>query len=327
VSELFRDDRVSTNAVIEAHVARARGGVVREQLPIIDVNARTSGNGTPSSGRAMTSRPMGDAQTEGNADRNGQPTSLDIPSARQGSSTGHRAPNVPRAVAQPRSAKALLIPGVALAVAAVAVIVFFARSSHEAGMRSPEAGSARPISVEPVPLPSPAPPPPVAHPVEPARPAKPAMIDVEIRVSPESAQVAIDGENVEGNPYTGHLPSDDATHHIRATAPGYIAKSRAVVFNANVTLELSLERNEPPQSSAASSPPVRTPARPALRPVAPSRTPDAAHPEPARAPDPVPARPAEPPSETKPPAADIDPSGGTKPRRPIDPNNPYGGAP
>jgi hypothetical protein len=38
-------------------------------------------------------------------------------------------------------------------------------------------------------------------------------------------------------------------------------------------------------------------------------------------------RPVEPPSDAKPAGSDVDPTGGVKPRRPIDPNNPYGGAP
>src|ERR1043166_2466035 len=58
VSELFREDRANTNSVIEAHIARARGGPVREKLPIIDVASRAVGSPTPSGERAMTRPPF-----------------------------------------------------------------------------------------------------------------------------------------------------------------------------------------------------------------------------------------------------------------------------
>src|SRR5262245_9384907 len=72
VSELFREDRANTNSVIEAHIARARGGPSREKLPIIDVASRAVGSPTPSGERAMT-RPPFDPEFA---------TSPDTPSAR-----------------------------------------------------------------------------------------------------------------------------------------------------------------------------------------------------------------------------------------------------
>src|ERR1044071_7312916 len=72
VSELFREDRSNTNAVIEAHIARLRGGTVREKLPIIDVASRSVGSPTPSGERALT-RPPFDPENV---------TSPDTPSAR-----------------------------------------------------------------------------------------------------------------------------------------------------------------------------------------------------------------------------------------------------
>jgi serine/threonine-protein kinase len=49
VTEMFREDRTTTNALIEAYVANARSGVSRDGLPIIDVTSRSPGGGTPSS--------------------------------------------------------------------------------------------------------------------------------------------------------------------------------------------------------------------------------------------------------------------------------------
>jgi hypothetical protein len=40
VSDLFRDDRVRVNGVIESHLARIRGDAPREALPVLDVAAR-----------------------------------------------------------------------------------------------------------------------------------------------------------------------------------------------------------------------------------------------------------------------------------------------
>jgi serine/threonine protein kinase len=52
VSELFREDRINTSGVIEAHLARARRGGVRDKLPVIDVASRMgSGSPTPSDER------------------------------------------------------------------------------------------------------------------------------------------------------------------------------------------------------------------------------------------------------------------------------------
>jgi serine/threonine protein kinase len=210
VSELFRDDRATTNAVIEAHVARARGGAVREQLPVIDV-ARTSA--------ASSSSSLAKARTE---------SSL---SARA------RAPQpVPQAVVErPRRPRWVwLVAGGAVVVGAVGVIAATAPRDVKPIVHA---------VIEPV-----APPPrPAVRPVEPA----PTAVALEIRVSPDGATISIDGKPVEGNPYLGRFATDNLVHHIRATAPGFLPKSRAVSFLNNVTLDLSLERAEAP------APPVR----------------------------------------------------------------------
>src|SRR5262249_49076543 len=123
------------------------------------------------------------------------------------------------------------------------------------------------------------------------------------------------------NPFSKQYPHDTETHHVRASAPGYVAKSIAVGFNANVTLDMSLERVAPPPTPPP--PPPRIIVRP-RQPEPPRRV--ETKPQ-------EPPRPAERPVETRkhaeskpppPPTPEIDPHGGSKPRRPIDPNNPYG---
>jgi hypothetical protein len=105
---------------------------------------------------------------------------------------------------------------------------------------------------------------------------------------------------------------------VHAAAPGYVAKSVPVTFNANVTLDISLERQPPP------------PAPPPPRYVQKSHAPEPVHAkadpprtEPATQPPPPPpvTPPVAPPELVKPPGdIGLNP---VKPRRPIDPSNPY----
>jgi hypothetical protein len=160
------------------------------------------------------------------------------------------------------------------------------------------------------------------------------LIDVEIHVTPETATVSIDGQEVSGNPFAGQYATDNVVHHVRVTAPGYVTKSVPVPFNGNVTLDLSLERVPPPASPSRTASPAHPPPRvvPPTRTLpAPSRAESPRSAESPRAPEPAPAaaRPAvtEPaPVETRPATTptEVDPRGGNAPRRQIDPNNPYG---
>jgi serine/threonine protein kinase len=311
VSELFREDRANTNTVIEAHIARMRGGTVREKLPIIDVASRSVGSPTPSGERAMT-RPPFDP---------GVMTSADTPSARLADESSSL--SEPRRPMQPRrDLRPVIITAVAGVVVGIVVIFLVARLTHDA---SPVT-RAEPAPPTPPPAAVAVAPAPVAHdppapPAPPPRP-KPALVDVEIRVSPATATVMIDDKLVDGNPFSKQYPADTETHHVRAAAPGYVAKSVSVAFNANVTLDMSLERLAPPP------PPVATPARPPQR----TRQPEPPHkPDPPRPAEPAVRAPEPPPTQAPPPppqpelvkpAGEISPNP-TKPRRTIDPSNPY----
>jgi hypothetical protein len=217
-----------------------------------------------------------------------------------------------------------------------AIVVLVARSGNEIVMPSSVAES-RPgpsAAIAPAPL--------VVAPATTAEAATVApaprptpLIDVEIHVTPETATVSIDGQDVRGNPFAGQYVTDSAVHHIRVAAPGYVTKSVPVPFSGNVTLDLSLERvppTAPPPRTTSSHPgprvvpaPRTPPAPPRTEPPRSAESPRAAEPAPA----PAPARPpaTEPASgETRPATTptDIDPRGGNAPRRQIDPNNPYG---
>ncbi len=298
VSELFHDDRASTNGVIEAHVARARGGTLRDTLPVIDVALRLSvGSPTPSEER-RPAKPLADAETE-------QATSRDSPSARLAEASSSASD--PHRRERLRRFKAILVASIAGVVAASAVILYVSRATLGSEPVAPPVPSAKPVAAPPAPAPPPAAP-------------KPGYIDVQIQVSPATAMVSIDDADIEldGHPFHRRYLSDNSDHRVYASAPGYVAKSVTVVFNANVTLDLSLERIAD-----------AVPARPA-RATGPAHSSQPGHTVPAHAAEPDPPRSApaaRPPSEPPAKPPDVDPAGGNKPRRPIDPNNPYGGGP
>jgi serine/threonine-protein kinase len=313
VSELFREDRANTNAVIEAHIARLRGGTVREKLPIIDVASRSVGSPTPSGERALT-RPPFDPENV---------TSPDTPSARMVDDASSQASEPRRPVQPRRDLRPVIITAVAGVVVGIVVIFLVARLTHDTGpvtRAEPAPPTPQALPVAPT---QPTPPPAVvqAPPAPPAPPARPPMVDVEIRVSPATATVSIDGNLVDGNPFSKHYPVDSETHHVRAAAPGYVAKSVSVAFNANVTLDISLERLPPPPA-----PPVPVPARVTQRPrqPEPARKVEPARPTEATAQPapPPPPPPQQPQPELVKPANEIN-SNPVKPRRPIDPSNPY----
>jgi hypothetical protein len=212
----------------------------------------------------------------------------------------------------------VIITAVAGVVVGIVVIFLVARLTHDASpvtRAEPAPPTPQALPVAPA---QPTPPAPVAQ-VPPAPPPRPQMIDVEIRVSPATATVSIDGNVVDGNPFSKQYPADSEPHHVRAASPGYVAKSVSVAFNANVTLDISLERLPPPPPAQ-----VAAPARPTQRP----RPPEPAHkveqtrPAEPTAQPPPPAPPPAPQPELVKPPGDIGPNP-TKPRRPIDPSNPY----
>jgi serine/threonine protein kinase len=122
VSDLFREDRANTNAVIEAHVARVRGGVARDKLPIIDVASRAGAQSPTPSNEPSSRAPRVRSETG--------LTSLDGPSLRPGDSlaVSETAPG-PRA----RNVKSVLLAGVTGVEVAAVVIILVARATQAAG--------------------------------------------------------------------------------------------------------------------------------------------------------------------------------------------------
>ena len=181
---------------------------------------------------------------------------------------------------------------------------------------------AAPPVVEPLlpaaPPPVSAPPLPAAAPVVAASRSDETII-LSVGVSPSSAQIYVDDQLVPSNPFIGRYPRANDIHHVRAVAPGHLAKERTVSFADNVMIDLSL--NSAPSPPSRSGPPRREPPRR----VEPARPPaPVVVARPPAPPPPAPSPPVEPPRAEH--RADIAPRGeGEAPRRrSIDTNNPYG---
>jgi eukaryotic-like serine/threonine-protein kinase len=312
LSEMFHDDRAATNALIESHLAHVRAGTEHDALPVIPSALAPSGPGGFTPSRDRHSPTWGQLSPPPVVQLEGVPSSL-----ASGMSGKTAAPS--QAYGKSRSRSMIIIPSVAIgmvALAAFAYVAYFMPGAHVRAASSSSDPSARLASAE------------AMRPIEDDRPrteqvrgggadpgpgpssggtmigatADSDLVDVEVRVTPGDATITIDGALVTGNPFRGKFVRADAVRRIRAEAPGFVAKTHALAFNANVKIDLSLER----KSKGPSAPPSRTS----------GRNPAAARPDPPRAVDPAP--------PPQPAVTDVNPAGGTKPRRPIDPSNPYG---
>jgi len=258
--------------------------------------------------------------------------SLDGPSApHDGVPASHsRSSELPRGLRR----RLPILAGLALGGLAITAVVCIGRSGDDLASAGPRVRVALPVGSAPDPVAPAAPstPPPAAAPAAPSAPPvpagvadRPALIVVKVRVSPDSARIAIDGAEVAGNPFSGKFAGDGAIHQVRATAPGFVARVVAVEFTTSVTLDVSLEHAAPRAATVPHPAEVGRAARPAIaaRPGDRGAEPAAA---PAR-PDP-PIAPAEPRAgrDPKPPpdGDEVNPAGGNPPRRPIDRNDPYG---
>jgi hypothetical protein len=148
----------------------------------------------------------------------------------------------------------------------------------------------------------------VAAPATAAR-ESPDLVDVVVRVSPASAQITIDGTAVPTNPFHARYGKDAQVHRVLAAAEGYDAKLEEVFFANDVSIDVSLDRRPAP---------------------APHYYPPAPAPHGGKHGGASMAGGSSPPSETStaapspPPHADIAPTGGHAPLRPISTSNPYG---
>jgi serine/threonine-protein kinase len=323
VSELFAEDRAKTSALIEQHLARARGGATSAEVPVLETGSlrgHTPSNESATSGASGAAVPA-PSPAPAPSYAAWQPAPSDA--------SGGPAP-APPAPRRGSRAAAIVVSAAAVLGVAAAAIIATSGGSPGSGDRPRAADPAATAAAAPS-APGAAAPAPAPAPARPAAASAPtavaALAEIAVVVTPASAGVTIDGAEMTGNPARARFPADGATRTVRASAPGHQPKVKAVTFDRDVLLELTLEP---------------TPRAPAARPVAraPRPAPRAAPPPPPA--EPAPVRPAEAPSARGPtrpddddPAArarprpidatlDVNPAGGQRPRRPIDTTNPYG---
>ncbi|HEX3483170.1 MAG TPA: serine/threonine-protein kinase [Kofleriaceae bacterium] len=322
VSELFREDRVTINAMIESHLARGRGEP--EALPILDVSAR----GFTPSYQGEQRRGSGPFTVPQLA------ASLDEPGSQAGDAPSHsRSREVPRPAPGALRRRVPVIAAAAAGTLIASVIICVGRTGNDAAPSGERVRAELQVAAPPAPLAAPvvSEPGAAAPPASPAPAPAPAFVTVKVRVSPDNATITIDGAHVTGNPFSGKYVADGAIHQVRATAPGYVPQIEAVEFTGKVTVNLSLARDVGPRIPPIASPVAAHPVRPP--PVRPPDHAESAMPppraEPAIAAEPRESRDKEP--RDKEPRTltdtDVNPAGGTAPQRPIDRNDPYGGGP
>jgi hypothetical protein len=174
---------------------------------------------------------------------------------------------------------------VGVAVAAAIIVDLLAwQGRHVGGTASRPGADSRPVTAQP------APPPSSPGPAAPVRAAAHDQLHLEIRVSPSTATITIDGVVVDGNPFSGSRVRDGSIHRIGVRAPGYVSQIVPVAFRANLKVDVSLERAR--AEVAAVMPPPRTLARQPLTAPSSRAAVDSGSPAPPRA-APPPAQPAE----------------------------------
>jgi serine/threonine-protein kinase len=314
--ELFHDDRARTQAMIESYVAKARAGGSSEDddLPIIDVSYSPGDARTPVSD--VPARPSSpglsapDPKSASGISANRPVGTLDHALDQF---PGHIPGAPPAAVSAPsqqypvmtspptkRYARLVMLPAV-LVVGVVVGGILYSKSQSSPAAAPVTTPTTPPPVIQPTP-----PPAPLAR-VETPTPSN--LIEVQVKAVPETSTIEIDGAQVIGNPFKGRYVNDGAMHQVRVTAPGHVAKITAVSFDAPVALEVALDR----VPVARPQPIVHGQQHP--------------HPTVVAPPEPQVVTPPPPQPEVKPPPPkgpiEVDPNGGAKPHRTIDPNNPY----
>jgi hypothetical protein len=91
-------------------------------------------------------------------------------------------------------------------------------------------------------------------------PTATSTIAVEIRVSPSSAQVKLDGATLPELPFHAQLRRDSLVHRVEASAPGYVAATMAIPFDRDRQLSVVLRREVAGNglARAAAASPVRS---------------------------------------------------------------------
>lgn len=162
----------------------------------------------------------------------------------------------------PRSRMAILA-GVLVGTLVLAFLAGLAISAVRAGARATETASAAtnaPAAPEATT---------VMVPSATTAPSPTATVRVQLRTSPATARLLLDGVALPSNPHVASIRKESVVHQVRAEAPGYVTKTEVVVFDHDVDLVLTLDR-----ASVANSGPAAPLARPAA-PPSPDGSPEA----------------------------------------------------
>jgi serine/threonine-protein kinase len=289
-AKAFGDERRKMNSVIEETLMRVRGGPRSGTMPTFQPQF----TGTPTSANISCDGPRDVSAPLFT------PTSSFGPSgslSRSAPATATLGASVADAAAvRPSTTKrtAIVLSGAVAVLLGATLLVLATRST-------PSAVGATAVATPP--------------PASAAR-EEPEFVDLMLRVTPQTAQITIDGALVLSNPFRARYPKDGQIHHVVAAADGYDTKMEDVTFANDVSIDVSLNRRAVSQVRQAPVAAPQVQARPTkhVPPQAPPQSssgPAADAPAAANAP-PAPARP------------EMGPSGGRGPLRPISTSNPYG---
>jgi hypothetical protein len=276
VAAAFAEERAQMKELIEGYLTKLDSGWSLIELAKMEEHVSTIASGRTPTQRASGVPDAASGPTDPPPSRTPGATAAAL-----GPVSGSAAPSPPSPPVAPPLRRVWPLLGAALGAATVAALVALRGPSADA-----PAGAIAPAPAAPAPM----------H----------DKVELTVRVTPADAAIFVDERPV-GNPFRGTFPKDSAQHEIRATANGYDAKIQSVVFDGNVTVDMSLAAAPPP------APPPRAAVGPQSRQVSTHTAP----PRPVAAPtgDAPPA---------PPPAPDLSPGGGKVPLRTIEPSSPYG---
>ena len=70
-----------------------------------------------------------------------------------------------------------------------------------------------------------------------------STVDVTLKAFPVEAKLFVDGKPLATNPFSGHLPKDDAAHVLHAAAPGYVPRDEPLTLAKDAFIELTLVKH------------------------------------------------------------------------------------
>jgi serine/threonine-protein kinase len=94
------------------------------------------------------------------------------------------------------------------------------------------------------------------------------VISLHVGAAPADARIFLDDAPLPSNPYAAKFPSDGAAHRVRVEAEGFQTKTTLAVFDADVSLDITLDPVPKPEvpdaaTAAPAKPPTYAPRRPA----------------------------------------------------------------